>query len=116
MKNSIRFLLAVGILALLVPVATQAADIRVFISDPMQGPVAGLAEAFGRDTGHRVEFVFGVSPDLIKRLAAGESADAVLLTRSAFEPAIKTGMLVGASRAEVGRIGVGVIEIGRAHV
>lgn len=109
MRNPTRLLFAAGVFALLLPAAARAADIRVFISNPMEGPVAGLAEAFGRSTGHRAEFVIGVSPDLVKRIAGGESCDAVLLTRSAFEAAIKNGILVGASRAEVGRVGVGVI-------
>ena len=75
----------------------------------MEGPVAGLGEAFGRDTGHRVEFVFGVSNNLVKRLEGGEGADAVLLTRSTFEAAMRTGVLAGASRAEIGGVGIGVI-------
>ena len=104
-----RLLFAVGMLALLMPAGARAADIRVFCSNPMEGPVAGLGEAFGRATGHRVEFVFGVSTNLVKRLTGGESADAVLLTRSTFEAAIKAGILMNASRAEIGRVGIGVV-------
>jgi len=75
----------------------------------MRGPVAGLADAFGRDTGHRVEFVFAISPELVKRLAGGEAADAVVLTRGSFDDAMKAGRVIGGSRTEVGRIGVGVM-------
>lgn len=109
MRNATCSLLVAGMLALFAPSGAQAAEIRVLCSNPMEGPVAGLAAAFGRDTGHRVEIVFGVSTDLVKRLTGGERADVVLLTRSAFEPAIKSGLLVGASRVEVGRVGIGVI-------
>jgi len=109
MKNPFRFFFAAGILALLVPAAVEAADIKVLSSNSMRAPVAGLADAFGRDTGHRVEFVFGVSRDLVKRLAAGEAADVVLLTRGSFEDAAKTGKVIGESRTEIGRIGVGVM-------
>ena len=109
MNNPARLLATLGILALLMPTAAPAADVRVFCSNPIEGPLAGLAEAFGRDTGHRVELVFGVSNALVKRLESGESADAVVLTRGTFEAALKTGVLVGASRTEVGRVGIGVV-------
>jgi molybdate transport system substrate-binding protein len=106
MKNPTRLLLAAALLA--IPVA-QAADIKVLCSQPMRGPLAGIAEAFQRDTGHRVELVFGVSDEMLKRLAAGEPADAVVLTRRFFETAVKAGHVVGGSGIEVGRLGIGVV-------
>jgi molybdate transport system substrate-binding protein len=110
MKNPVRFFATTVFLALLaVTAAVQAADVKVFCSLPMRGPVAGLADAFLRDTGHRVEFVFGVSTDLVKRVAAGEAADAVLFGRSYFEDSVKTGKVLAGSRTEVGRISVGVM-------
>lgn len=109
MKSPVRFLLAVGILALLVPAAVEAADIRILCTNSIRGLLAGLGEAFARDTGHRVELEFGVTPDLVKRLAAGEAADAVLFVRGSFENAVKAGKVIAESRTEFGRIGVGVM-------
>lgn len=109
MKNPIRSFLVVGVLFLFVPAAVEAADIKVLASLPMQGPLAGLADAFARDTGHRVEVVFGTTPALVKRLAAGESADAVVFSGRSFEDAVKAGKVVGGSRTEIGRVGVGVM-------
>lgn len=109
MKNPVcLFATGVSFAFLAAAAAVQAADIRVFCSLPMRGPTAGLADTFSRETSHRVEFVYGVSPDLIKRLTGGEAADVVVLPRGPFEDAVKTGRLVGGSRTEVGRIGVGV--------
>lgn len=109
MRTLRRFLLAAGMLALLAPAGAQAAEIRVLCSQPMRVPLAGLAEDFQRDTGHRVEFVFAVSDDLMKRLAAGDGADAVVLTRRFFETAVKTGQVVAGSRTEVGKLGIGIV-------
>src|SRR5262245_5378969 len=109
MKHPSRVLLAVGMLVLLAPSGALPADIRVLCSQPMRVPLTGMAETFQRDTGHRVEFVFGVSDDMLKRLAAGETADAVVLTRRFFETAMKAGHVVGGSRIEIGRLGIGVV-------
>jgi len=110
MKNPFRSFAATGILAFVAAAASvHAADIRVFCAGPMQAPLAGIGESFGRDTGHRVELVFGPSPALIKRLVGGEAADVVVFPRGPFEDAVKTGKVAGASRIAVGRIGVGVM-------
>lgn len=109
MKNPVRvFATTVSFVFLGAAAAAQAADIRVFCSGPMRGPTTGLADTFGRETGHRVEFVYGVSPDLIKRLAGGEAVDVVVFPRGPFEDAVKTRRVAGGSGTEVGRIGVGV--------
>jgi len=109
MRNPLRLFLAAGLLAVLVPPSIWAADVRILAINPMRGPLSGLADTFGRDTGHRVEFVFGVPNDLIKRLTGGEAADVVMFTRTEFEGVMKTGKVVGGSRVEVGRVGVAVM-------
>jgi len=109
MKNPLRLLLAAGLLAVLVPPSIWAADVRVLAINPMRGPLSSLANSFGRDTGHRVEILFGTPNDLIKRLAGGETADVVVFTRTEFEGVMKTGKVVEGSRVEVGRVGVAVM-------
>lgn len=103
------FAVALAAILCLVLSEVEAADIRVLCGDPISGPLAGLAETFGRDSGHRVELVFAPTIELVKRLAAGEPADAVLFIRRQFDNAVKTGRVIAASRTEFGRIGVGVM-------
>lgn len=109
MRCTARLLSRVAIVALLMPAASPAADIRVLVSNPVEGPIAAIAAPFSGATGHRAEFVFGVSTNLVQRLESGETADAVVLPRATFEAAAKSGLLAAASRTEVGRVGIGVV-------
>jgi molybdate transport system substrate-binding protein len=109
MRSLIRFPGAAGILALLAgAAAAQAADIKVFCSLPIRHAMPGLADTFHRATGHRVDFVFDLSPDLAKQVAAGKPADLVILAQGYFEELAKTGKLAAGSRAVIGRVGVGL--------
>lgn len=109
MKIPLGLFLVIGSLTVLLPAAVEAADIRVLCTNSLQGPLAGVADAFSRQNGHRVEFVFGSAPQLIKRLIDGEAADVVIFTPRSFENAVKTGKVIGESRTEIGRISVGIM-------
>jgi molybdate transport system substrate-binding protein len=74
----------------------------------MTAAVNGLADAFTRTTGHDVDITFGTVGALQAKLAAGETADVIVLGSPAIAKMEQTGAVVPGSRTEFARISIGV--------
>jgi molybdate transport system substrate-binding protein len=108
MSRSTRWLGA-GVAAslLLLGVAAEAAEIRVLSAGAVRAIVTELAQAFEKETGHRVSLAFGTVGVTRKRLA-DEPADVVIMTDVAIDESSAQGAVVAGSRADVARTGMGV--------
>jgi molybdate transport system substrate-binding protein len=82
--------------------------LKVFCARSMHVAVKTLAEAFADETGDAADIVFEPMGALQARLAAGETADVLILATSAIDALGKSGAIVAASRADVGRAPIGV--------
>jgi molybdate transport system substrate-binding protein len=82
--------------------------LKVFCARSMHVAVRTLADAFARSTGEAADIVFEPMGALQARLAAGETADVLILTTPAIDALVKSGAVVAASRAEIGRAPIGV--------
>jgi len=87
----------------------KKAEIRVLSAGAVKPALAGLIEAFRRETGHHVKVTFATAPQIRKRLAAGEMADVLIAPPAVLDELVKAGKTAGADRIAVGRIGVGVM-------
>jgi len=67
-----------------------------------------LIPEFEKATGHKVSAAWSSTPDVQKRIAAGEAADLVILGDSGTEELIKQGKLAPGSRANFAKSGIGV--------
>ena len=74
----------------------------------VEGPVRALTPQFMRDTGHDVALDFNTVGALKDRFAAGEAADAILLSVPAIEALERDGRLAAGSRTDLGRATCGV--------
>ena len=74
----------------------------------VDAPLRTLTEAFFEQTGHRVRVQVDTSPNIARRLVAGESADILIAQSKAVGQLVAEGRAIGDSRAPVGKIGVGV--------
>jgi molybdate transport system substrate-binding protein len=84
-----------------------AAELSVLATAAAQGPVQALDKAFQQpDRAARVQF--DTSPNIAKRLAAGETPDVLIAQAASIDQLIKEGRALAATRAPLGRIGVGV--------
>lgn len=85
-----------------------AATVSVLATNAIIGPLTALAEDYKRQTGTEITLAFETSPNIARRLAAGELAgmDVIILAAAAAEQAVKDSKAVG--RVHVGRSGVGV--------
>ena len=84
-----------------------AAELAVLATAAAQGPVQALEKAFQQpDRAAKVQF--DTSPNIAKRLAAGETPDVLIAQAATVDQLIKDGRALAATRTPVGRIGVGV--------
>lgn len=84
-----------------------AAEVNVFVTSAAQRLYESLTPQFEQATGHRLVTRFGLPPELIRRMEAGEPFDVMILSYDV-EGLIKQGRLAADSRILLGRIGVGV--------
>ena len=86
-----------------------AADIKVLSGGAVESGLHAFAEQVKRDLGHELRITFNTTPQITKRLAAGEIHDIVIVPPAAIEQAIKDGKVIADTRVPVGRVGAGII-------
>lgn len=103
-------LLAVAVLVVAVLAGTgraEAAEIKVVSAAAVRAVVTELAQAFEKETGHKVSLAFGTAGVTRQRLA-NEAADVAILTDVGIDETIKQGGIVAGTRTDIARTGVGV--------
>jgi molybdate transport system substrate-binding protein len=93
----------------LLTVAAESADIRVFSGGAPQGALRALAPKFEKATRHRVQFTFALVTVIQQKLAMGEKADVILLPVPLIAGMEKSFALRPEGRIVLARVGIGVI-------
>jgi ABC-type molybdate transport system, periplasmic component len=94
--------------SLLLPATAHAAEIKVLASAAIRDAYLELLPQFEKATGNKVTAEWSGTPDIQKRIAAGEAADVVILGDSGTEELIRQGKLVPGSRANFAKSSAGV--------
>jgi len=84
------------------------AKLKVFCARSMTHAVTEITNAFKRVSGHEVGITFGPVGTLQKKLAAGETADVLVLGQPAIEKMEREGCFVAGTRTDVARVSIGV--------
>jgi molybdate transport system substrate-binding protein len=92
--------------AMLLPVAASAAEIKLMCPAPMRTSVVELVAQFEKATSHKVNIVHIPSRFIVERVTGGEPVDALLLTANAADGLIKAGKL--ARRVDYAKSSIGV--------
>jgi molybdate transport system substrate-binding protein len=82
--------------------------LKVFCARSMTQAVNRIAGDFMRESGHRVDMTFGPVSTLQSKLAAGETADVLVLGAPAMAAMEKEGRFVAGTRTDVARVCIGV--------
>jgi len=90
------------------PVA-NAAEVKVLSDSPLEPALVGITEAFRRESGHEVKFVFGLSPVIHKRVTDGETADVIIIQPNFIDEFVKIGKVAAGEHPVVGRVGIGLM-------
>jgi molybdate transport system substrate-binding protein len=94
--------------SLLLSSMAEAAEIKLLASAAIRDAYLELLPQFEKTSGNKVTAEWAGTPDILKRIAAGEAADVVILSNSGTEELIRQGKLVPGSRANFAKAGVGV--------
>jgi molybdate transport system substrate-binding protein len=86
----------------------QAADITVLATPGIKEAYVELAPQFEKAGKHKVTTTWAGTADVMKRMKAGETFDAVILASDSLEELIDTSRVMAGSRSDVARSLVGV--------
>jgi molybdate transport system substrate-binding protein len=86
----------------------MAAEIKVLSSIATREAYLELVPQFERATAHKVTTTWAGTVDIMKRMAAGERYDVVMISSKEMEELIQQSKIDGGSRVEMARCGIGV--------
>jgi molybdate transport system substrate-binding protein len=104
-----RFAIAASVaLSLSMLCIAQAPPVRVLASNGVRAVLRDLIPQCERAIGQPLAVEFGTSASIKRKIEANESFDVTILASDVIDDLIKAGKLTRDSRAEIGRVGVGV--------
>ena len=96
------------LLAALGAAPAGAADLKVISAGAVRGLISQIIDDYSRRTGQKFDFTIGTTGQLRDIIASGQHADLVIVSAPLMGELEKTGKLTAGSRAELGRVGIGV--------
>jgi molybdate transport system substrate-binding protein len=88
--------------------AAVAADLKVISSGAVKEVVEEAVPAFEKASGHKLSITWAGGADIKKRISAGETYDAVIVSAGDIDAFIKGGKLAAGSRVDLMKSGVGI--------
>ncbi len=106
MVRRLSYLMAV--MAALIAAPAGAADLKVISAGAVRGLIAQIIDDYTRQTGQKFDFTIGTTGQLRNVIASGQPADLIIVSTPLMGELEKTGKLTPGSRADLGRVGIGV--------
>src|SRR5260370_10723271 len=101
--------LAMVLMAAGAPRGAAGAEIKVLTAGAFKQVLLALVPDFERTSGHKVTIENDTVGALTKRIEGGEAFDLAVLTPKAVDDLAKEGKFAAGSRANLARVGVGVV-------
>jgi molybdate transport system substrate-binding protein len=103
----VRSLIALASTLLATPAG--AADLKVTSAGAVRGLIAQIIDDYSRQTGQKFEFTVGTTGQLRAIIGSGFPADLIITSAPLMGELEKTGNLTPGSRADLGRVGLGIV-------
>jgi molybdate transport system substrate-binding protein len=97
-----------ALFAAVLAVPAGAADLKVISAGAVRGLIAEIIDDYSRQTGQKFDFTIGTTGQLRNVIASGQPADLIIVSTPLMGELEKTGKLTAGSRADLGRVGIGV--------
>jgi molybdate transport system substrate-binding protein len=98
-----------GTLFTLAAGATHAAELKVFSTIGVQAALEQLEPQFEKQVGAKLSITWATAAMLVKRVAAGETADCYVLTAQGFDALVKQGKATGGPDSTFARSGIAMV-------
>src|SRR2546423_7627386 len=85
-----------------------AADLKVISAGAVRGLISQIIDDYSKQTGQKFDFTIGTTGQLRNIIASGQPADLIIVSTPLMAELEKTGKFLSASRADLGRVGIGV--------
>jgi molybdate transport system substrate-binding protein len=99
---------ATRLFAAFVAAPAGAADLKVISAGAVRGLISQIIDDYSNRTGQKFDFTIGTTGQLRDIIASGQHADLIIVSTPLMGELEKTGKLTPGSRAELGRVGIGV--------
>src|SRR6266567_2331370 len=99
---------SIAVIAALLAAPAGAADLKVISAGAVRGLIAQIIEDYTRQTGQKFDFTIGTTGQLRNIIATGQHADLIIASAPLMGELEKTGKMMPGSRADLGRVGIGV--------
>jgi molybdate transport system substrate-binding protein len=107
MIRKLGFLLALA--GMLFAAPARAAEIKVTSAGAVRGLMAQIIDDYSRQTGQKFDFTVGTTGQLRAIIASGWPADLIIVSAPLMAELEQTGNLTPGSRADLGRVGIGIV-------
>lgn len=94
----------------------NADGIHVLSAGAVEPGLLDAAAVFREESGGEVRITWATTPVIQRRIAGGEKVDVVVATRQAIEEFARQKKTSGEERADIGRVGIGMVVRDRAPV
>jgi molybdate transport system substrate-binding protein len=101
-------LVAASLMSVCMIGGAHPAELKVLSGNGARAAVRELVNAFERASGHTVALRFEVNAELERKIKAGETFDVAILNPPVIDELTRHGKIVGGTRADIGRAGLGV--------
>ena len=95
--------------ATLLALPASAAHLKVTSAGAVRGLIADIIEEYKRQSGDTFDFTVGTTGQLRAIIASGQPADLIIVSTPLMAELEKTGKMTPGSRADLGRVGIGVV-------
>jgi molybdate transport system substrate-binding protein len=99
---------SLAVAAVLLAAPAGAADLKVISAGAVRGLIAQIIDDYSHQTGQKFDFTIGTTGQLRTLIASGQPADLIIVSTTLMGELEKTGKLTPGSRADLGRVGIGV--------
>jgi molybdate transport system substrate-binding protein len=98
----------IAVISTLFALPAGAADLKVISAGAVRGLIAQIIEDYSAKTGQKFDFTIGTTGQLRSVITSGQHADLIIVSVPLMAELEQTGKLMPGSRAELGRVGIGV--------
>jgi molybdate transport system substrate-binding protein len=99
----------IALAATLLATPAPGADLKVTSAGAVRGLIARIIDDYSRLTGQKFEFTVGTTGQLRAIIGSGFPADLVITSAPLMSELEKTGNITTGGRADLGRVGLGVV-------